>query len=387
LLSARRIEDLTGNIIVLNAGEKMSCDYIELANPGVQKLHPYQAGKPVSELERELGITNIVKLASNENPIGMSGLVRKALEKEYVDGCRYPDANGHYLKAALSEKLAVLPSQITLGNGSNDVLEMIAKVYVQSHHEVIFSEHAFCVYPIVAQSLGAKLVEVPAKDYGNDLDAILAAITEKTKMIFIANPNNPTGTWLGAEPLKSFIQKVPQNVIVVVDEAYTEYVTDGSIPNTIEWLSEFDNLVVTRTYSKAYGLAALRLGYAVSSEAICGLMNRLRQPFNVNSFALAAGIAVMEDHAYLQKAIEVNKSGMQQLVSNCESLGLSYIPSAGNFLTVDMGQNAMPIYEKLLRKGVIVRPVANYNMPNHLRISIGLELENQKYIDSINTIL
>jgi len=365
----------------------MSCDYIELANLGVQKLQPYLAGKPVSELERELGITNIVKLASNENPLGLSEKVKLAIEKEYTDGCRYPDANGHYLKAALSEKLDVNPSQITLGNGSNDVLEMIAKVYLQPHHEVIFAQHAFCVYPIVSQAIGATLIEVPAKEWGNDLDAMLAAITDKTKMIFIANPNNPTGTWLGESELKAFIQKVPANIIVVMDEAYTEYVTDGSIPNTIEWLCEFDNLVVTRTYSKAYGLASLRLGYAVSSEVICGLLNRVRQPFNVNSFALAAGIAALEDEAYLQQAISVNQSGMQQLVESCQQLDLKYIPSAGNFLTIDMGQNAMPIYEKLLHKGVIVRPVANYKMPNHLRVSIGLENENQKYIDALTEIL
>jgi len=365
----------------------MSCDYFEMANPGIQKLHPYLAGKPVSELERELGITNIVKLASNENPIGLSHKVKTAIEKEYVDGCRYPDANGHYLKSALSEKLGVLPTQITLGNGSNDVLEMIAKIYVQPHHEVIFAQHAFCVYPIVAQSLGAKLVEVPAKNWGNDLDRMLSAITDKTRMIFIANPNNPTGTWLGEQPLKEFIVKVPKNVIVVMDEAYTEYVTDDSIPNTIEWLGDYPNLVVTRTFSKAYGLASLRLGYAVTSEEICGLLNRVRQPFNVNSFALAAGMAVLDDHSYLDKAIEVNQNGMQQLIESCVQLGLEYIPSAGNFLTIDMRQNAMPIYEKLLHLGVIVRPVANYSMPNHLRVSIGLEQENQKYIDSINQVL
>jgi len=365
----------------------MSCDYIELANPGVQKLHPYMAGKPVSELERELGITNIVKLASNENPLGMSESVKQAIENEFIDGCRYPDSNGHYLKAALSEKMDVQASQITLGNGSNDVLEMIAKVFLQPQHEVIFAEHAFCVYPIVSQAIGAKLVEVPALQWGNDLTAMLAAITDKTKMIFIANPNNPTGTWLGENALKSFLKKVPSNIIVVMDEAYTEYVTDGSIPNTVEWLSEFDNLVVTRTYSKAYGLASLRLGYAVSSETICGLLNRVRQPFNVNSFALAAGIAALADEKYLDKVIAVNQSGMQQIVESCDSLKLNYIPSAGNFITIDMGQDAMPIYQKLLHKGVIVRPVANYNMPNHLRVSIGLEQENQKYIDALEQIL
>jgi len=365
----------------------MSCDYFELANPGVQKLHPYMAGKPVSELERELGITGIVKLASNENPLGLSELVVKAIQDETIDGCRYPDANGHYLKAALSERLRVSPSQITLGNGSNDVLEMIAKVYLQPHHEVIFAEHAFCVYPIVSQAIGATLVEVPAKEWGNDLEAMLAAITDKTRMIFIANPNNPTGTWLGEQPLKAFIKAVPSDIIVVMDEAYTEYVTDRSIPNTVDWLSEYENLVVTRTFSKAYGLASLRLGYAVTSELICGLLNRLRQPFNVNSFALAAGIAVLSDEAYLTKAISVNQSGMQQIIASCDDFDLQYIPSAGNFVTIDMAQAAMPIYEKLLHKGVIVRPVGNYNMPNHLRVSIGLEQENQKYIDAMKEIL
>jgi len=365
----------------------MSCDYFQLANPGVQKLHPYLAGKPVSELERELGISGIVKLASNENPLGLSAKVVKALTGEFNDGCRYPDANGHYLKAVLADRLEVSAEQITLGNGSNDVLEMIAKVYLQPHHEVIFSEHAFCVYPLVSQAIGSSLVEVPAKDWGNDLNAMLTAITDKTRMIFIANPNNPTGTWLADEPLKAFVKAVPNDVIVVVDEAYAEYVTDGSIPNTIEWLCEFENLVVTRTYSKAYGLASLRLGYAVTSELICGLLNRLRQPFNVNSFALAAGIAVLTDDNYLDRAIAVNQSGMQQIVESCKQLDLQYIPSAGNFVTIDMGQAAMPIYEKLLGKGVIVRPVGNYKLPNHLRVSIGLEAENQKYIDALNDIL
>jgi len=365
----------------------MSQDFNHLANPGVQKLHPYQAGKPVSELERELGITSIVKLASNENPLGVSDKVKQAIQNELTDACRYPDANGHYLKAALSERHNIDANQITLGNGSNDVLEMIAKIFVQPQYEVIYAEHAFCVYPIVCQALGAKLVEVPAKDWGNDLDAMLAAMTPSTKMIFIANPNNPTGTWLTSDKLKAFAKQVPKDVILVIDEAYTEYVTDGSIPNSIEWLSEFDNLVVTRTFSKAYGLASLRLGYSVSNPSICGLMNRVRQPFNVNSMALAAGIAVLEDHEYLNKAIAVNQAGMQQLIESCQQLDLQYIPSAGNFLTIDMAQDAMPVYQKLLHKGVIVRPVANYKMPNHLRVSIGLEHENQKYIDALQEIL
>jgi len=365
----------------------MKVKYTELAVPGVQRLQPYQAGKPISELERELGISNSVKLASNENPLGMSDKVKQALLGEFKDITRYPDSNGHYLKHALAEKHSITPEQITLGNGSNDVLELIARVFVQPGEEVVFSQYAFCVYPLVAQAIGAKLVEVPAKNWGNDLEAMLAAITERTRVIFLANPNNPTGTWLGEAELKRFVEQVPANVIVVVDEAYTEYVTDGSIPNTIEWLSEFENLIVTRTFSKAYGLAALRLGFSVSNEEIAGLLNRIRQPFNVNSLAMAAGMAALEDEAFLARSVQVNEAGMQQLVASCNELELDYIPSKGNFLTIDFATDAMPIYQALLREGVIVRPVANYKMPNHLRVSIGTEAENARYIEAVRKVL
>ncbi len=365
----------------------MSCDYVALANPGVQTLQPYLAGKPVSELERELGISQIVKLASNENPLGLSQQVKLAIDKEISQGSRYPDSNGHYLKSVLSERHNVAAGQITLGNGSNDVLEIIARTFLLPDHEVIFSQYAFCVYPLVSQAIGARLIEVPAKNWGNDLNAIFQAITDKTKMIFIANPNNPTGTWLTDKELKSFLVKVPSHIIVVVDEAYSEYVIDGSIPNSVEWLSDFENLIVTRTFSKAYGLASLRIGYSISSEIICGLLNRVRQPFNVNSFALAAAIAVLDDEQYLQQSISVNQQGMQQLIESCKQLDLSFIASVGNFLSIDMGVNAQPIYQKLLHKGVIVRPLANYKMPNHLRVSIGLSLENKKYISAITEIL
>lgn len=358
----------------------MSCDFIALANKGVQELHPYQPGKPISELERELGIKNIVKLASNENPIGISAKAKAAMEKEFADLARYPDANGYYLKAKLAERTGVSINQITLGNGSNDVLELIARVFVAPDHEVIFSQHAFVVYPIVTQAIGAKKVVIPAKDWGHDLEATAAAITPNTRMIFIANPNNPTGTWVNKTDLKAFMDKVPQNVIVVVDEAYYEYVEDSEYPQTIPWIKEYPNLIVTRTFSKAYGLAGVRAGYAVANEEITGLINRPRQPFNMNSLALAAAEAVLDDHAYLQKALDVNKSGMQQLISAFDELGYEYIPSVTNFITVDMKQAAGPLYQEMLQQGVIVRPVANYEMPNHLRISIGLEEENAKFI-------
>ncbi|ACV26316.1 histidinol-phosphate transaminase [Kangiella koreensis] len=358
----------------------MSCDFIALANKGVQELHPYQPGKPISELERELGITNIVKLASNENPIGLSGKAKAAMEKEFADLARYPDANGYYLKAKLSERLGVGINQITLGNGSNDVLELIARVFVAPEHEVIYSQHAFVVYPIVTQAIGAKKVIIPAKDWGHDLEATAAAITPNTRMIFIANPNNPTGTWVNKTDLKAFMDKVPQDVIVVVDEAYYEYVEDADYPQTVPWIKEYPNLIVTRTFSKAYGLAGARAGYAVANEEITGLINRPRQPFNMNSLALAAAVAVLDDHEYLQKALDVNKSGMQQLISAFDELGYDYIPSVTNFITVDMKQAAGPLYQQMLEQGVIVRPVGNYEMPNHLRISIGLEEENAKFI-------
>lgn len=358
----------------------MSCDFIALANKGVQELHPYQPGKPISELERELGISNIVKLASNENPIGISAKAKVAMEKEFADLARYPDANGYYLKAKLAERMGVGINQITLGNGSNDVLELIARVFVAPEHEVIFSQHAFVVYPIVTQAIGAKKVVIPAKDWGHDLEATAAAITPNTRMIFIANPNNPTGTWVNKTDLKAFMDKVPQDVIVVVDEAYYEYVEDSEYPQTIPWIKEYPNLVVTRTFSKAYGLAGVRAGYAVANEEITGLINRPRQPFNMNSLALAAAEAVLDDHAYLQKALDVNKSGMQQLISAFDEMGYDFIPSVTNFITVDMKQAAGPLYQQMLEQGVIVRPVANYEMPNHLRISIGLEEENAKFI-------
>jgi histidinol-phosphate aminotransferase len=364
-----------------------SPDYQKLAVKGVQALHPYQPGKPTSELARELGLSHIVKLASNENPLGFSPKVKKALENEYQEGTRYPDASGHYLKSLLAERLNIQTTQITLGNGSNDVLEIIARCFLTSNDEVIFSEHAFCVYSLISQAIGARLVEIPAKNWGNDLDGILKAITSQTKIIFIANPNNPTGTWLTETELKGFMLKVPSHILVVIDEAYTEYVTDGSIPQTIDWLNQFDHLIVTKTFSKAYGLASLRIGYAVANEGITSLLNRLRQPFNVNSFALSAAIAVLNDFDYLKQSIEVNSEGKEQLIIACMNQGLSYIPSAGNFLSIDMGRNAALIYEKLLHQGVIVRPIANYKMPHHLRVSIGLKTENQRYIDAIQSII
>lgn len=365
----------------------MSCDFKALATSGVQGLHPYLPGKPVEELERELGISDIVKLASNENPRGPGELVRQAVSAAVADLSRYPDSNGFELKRALSGKFEVAENCITLGNGSNDVLDLLGRTFIRAGDEVIYSEYGFLVYALVTQAMEAKAVVTPAKAYGHDLEAMAAAITERTRMIFIANPNNPTGTWLGEAELSAFLDKVPAHIIVVLDEAYTEYVALEDFPDGLKLMSEYPNLVVTRTFSKAYGLAAMRVGFAVANEAITDLLNRIRQPFNVNSIALKAAVATLNDEAYLAESVRLNTEGMVQLEQGLVQLGLEWIPSAGNFLTVDMKQDAGPLYQALLHEGVIVRPVANYGMPNHLRISIGLPEENQRCLGALAKVL
>lgn len=366
----------------------MSCDLIELAGAGVQGLSPYQPGKPVEELERELGIRNIVKLASNENPLGVSALALEAARAALRDVTRYPDGSGFRLKRKLSERLGVDESGITLGNGSNDLLEFIARVWLGPAQECIFSAHAFAVYPLVTQAVGAKAVVVPAKGWGHDLAAMAEAVTDATRVIFIANPNNPTGTWLTETQIREFLSRVPEAVVVVLDEAYFEYgTTQPDYPDGVKLLAEHPNLIVTRTFSKAWGLAGLRVGYGLSSAPIADLLNRVRQPFNVNSVALAASEAVLDDSVFLEQSIHVNQEGLEQLEKACDAMGLAYIPSLGNFLAIDFGREAMPIFDHLLREGVIVRPVANYAMPTFLRVSVGLAEENQRFIDALEKVL
>lgn len=364
----------------------MTCDLLQLATPGVAKLQPYHPGKPIEELERELGLKNIIKLASNENPLGPGPKVKEVLNGS-IDLSRYPDGNGHALKMALSDYHAIDPAQLTLGNGSNDVLELIARAIVNSDDEVIFSAHAFAVYPLVTQAIGAKSVIVTARDWGHDLEAMQAAITERSRLIFVANPNNPTGTWVGNSELRDFIENIPEGVIIVVDEAYFDYVEEKDYPNCVEWISEFPNLLVTRTFSKAHGLAGLRIGYGVSHKDLADLMNRVRQPFNVNSMALVAAEAALKDTDHINRSVSLNQAGMRQLTEAFDSMGLHYIPSAGNFICVDLQQACIEIYQQLLHEGVIVRPIDNYGMPNHLRITIGLEEENKKFISALAKVL
>lgn len=367
----------------------MSCDFLSLALPGVQKLSPYVPGKPVEELAREFGLNpeSIVKLASNENPLGPAPSVMAAVQKVLPELTRYPDGNGFVLKQALSERFGFDLAMITLGNGSNDILELLGRAFAMPGDEVVFSAHAFAVYPIVTQAVGATAVQVPARNWGHDLEAMAAAITPATKLVFIANPNNPTGTWFEQGEFEAFMARVPDHVLVVLDEAYTEYVVADDALNGFDHVARYPNLIVCRTLSKAYGLAALRVGYCISHPQVADVLNRIRQPFNVNSLALAAAVAALDDQAYLDESRQLNQQGMRQLEEGLTRLGLEWIPSRGNFIAVDVGRDAEPVYQGLLRSGVIVRPVAGYGMPNHLRVSIGLERENQRFLDALAGVL
>jgi histidinol-phosphate aminotransferase len=357
----------------------MICDPCERAPANIRAIAPYQPGKPISELARELGLAEqtIVKLASNENPLGASPKGLSAAQDSLADIARYPDGSGFELKAALSRRFGVEASRIVLGNGSNDVLELAARAFLAPGTSAVYSQHAFAVYPLAVQASGATGITTRARDYGHDLAAMAAAVCDDTRMVFIANPNNPTGTLLSNEELDGFLHEVPHHVVVVLDEAYGEYLSADRQSRALQWLEQFPNLIVTRTFSKAYGLAGLRVGYALGSRGIADLMNRVRQPFNVTSPALAAAAAALDDSEFLERSYALNQLGMKQLAQGFDKLGLEAIPSAGNFISVKVGP-AQAVFQALLSRGVIVRPVGNYGMPEHLRISIGLAQENAK---------
>ncbi len=361
--------------------------FLELADPWIAGLSPYIPGKPLAELERELGIGDAVKLASNENPLGPGPRVRAAIASALAEVGRYPDGSGFELRCALAEYHGLSPQAVTLGNGSNDILDLVARVFLHPGVESVFSEYAFAVYPIATQAVGAIARVAPARSYGHDLEAMARLVSDKTRVVWIANPNNPTGTWLAAEPLRAFIGSLPKGCVVVIDEAYTEYVSEADFPDASRWLAAFPNLIVTRTFSKVYGLAGLRVGYALSDPAIAELLNRVRQPFNVNSLAQAAAIAALADREHVRVSVELNRAGLRQFTQAFERLGIGYIPSVANFITIDCGRPAGPVNEALLKRGIIVRPLANYGLPNHLRISIGLEAENARCIAALAEIL
>lgn len=360
----------------------------ELAPSHIRSIAPYQPGKPISELARELGLdaAGIVKLASNENPLGISPLAKQAIADVLAGIALYPDGNAFELKQAICAKFGVEASQIVPGNGSNDVLEIAARAFLSPSQEAVYSQHAFAVYPLVTQAIGATGISTPARDFGHDLEAMRAAVTEKTRLLFIANPNNPTGTLLDKAELHAFLQDMPRQVLVVLDEAYDEYLADDRKSESISWLKEFDNLVVTRTFSKAYGLAGLRVGFALAHPAVADMMNRVRQPFNVNNMAQAAAAAALKDDAFVRRSRDLNDAGMRQMTEGLNQLGLRYIPSFGNFVSFHV-TDAATVNRKLLERGVIVRPIFAYEMPDWLRVSIGLPQENARFLQAMGDIL
>lgn len=364
----------------------MANRFEQFAAPGIRRLAPYVPGKPTEQLERELGITGSIKLASNENPLGPGPHARAALSAAIAGVGMYPDGSGHVLRARLAAKHKLAIGQVTLGNGSNDVLVLLAGTFLTQDCEAVYSQYAFAVYPIAVQASGAKACIAAANPpdhrmpLGHDPAAILAAIGPKTRIVFLANPNNPTGTWLTGPELESLIQAVPSEVIIVLDEAYHEYSIGAGVPDGSAWLARYPNLVVARTFSKAYGLAGLRVGYTLSHPDIADLLNRVRQPFNVSVVGLAAAAAALDDDEHVAATVALNRIGLSRLREGLAALGLGVLPSAGNFLLCDLRRPAAPVSDALLRRGVIVRPVANYDLPNHLRISTGTAEQNERLL-------
>ena len=359
---------------------------VEQALSYVRAISPYQPGKPITELAREMGIPveKIVKLASNENPLGMSPMAKRAVEAAINGIERYPDQFD--LIKAVAERCGVAQNQVVLGNGSNDVLDLIARVFLAPGRSAVFAQHAFAVYPLATLSTGAELISTPAKNYGHDLNAMRAAIRPDTRIVWIANPNNPTGNFLPYPEVRAFLETVPPDVVVVLDEAYNDYLAPAERVDTAAWIKDFPNLVVTRTFSKIFGLAGLRVGYAIASAEVADLMNRVRQPFNVNNLAIAAAVAALDDHQFVAESYELNRRGMAQLLAGLKRLGLEYIPSHGNFVTFKV-PGAAEVNQRLLKQGVIVRPIAGYGLPDWLRVTIGTEPDNARFLEALEKAL
>jgi histidinol-phosphate aminotransferase len=353
----------------------------------VRDLIPYVPGKPVEELERELGIRDAIKIASNENPLGPSPLALNAISEALSKINRYPDGDAFYLKHKLAERLGVKPENLIFGNGSNEVIEIVARTFMKPGDEAVTGQFAFIVFPIVTQAVGAKAIISPMPGLTHDLRDMFDRITTKTKAVFIANPNNPTGTMVKKDELEWFLERVPEDIIVVMDEAYFDYVDDPDYPNSLDYQNTGKSIITVRTFSKIYGLAGLRLGFGVSSEEIISYMNRVREPFNVNSLAQIAAYAALDDKEHVAKSREINREGLQYLTKELKKLNLPFIPSFTNFILVDLDSDPIPIYNALLREGVIVRPVINYGLKTHIRVTVGLPEENYRFIRAIKKVL
>ncbi len=363
----------------------------------IKSLIPYEPGKPIEELERELGIKNSIKLASNENPIGPSHEAVKAIEKSLTNLHRYPDGSGFYLKEAIAEFFKLNPSNIIIGNGSNEIIELAVRTFLNPGDEIIMADQAFIVYRIVTQSVNCKGIIVPLKDFTHDLDKMSNAVTGKTRMIFISNPNNPTGTAVGKKDVERFMNRIRGDIIVVFDEAYYEYVERDDFPYTIEYVRAGKNAIVLRTFSKIYGMAGLRIGYGFAKEELVGYMNRVRQPFNTNSLAQIGAIAALKDINHLEKSREVNRKGKEYLYEELKRLGIEYVPTEANFILIktcsdpesssgESMKKGREVYNRLLKKGIIIRPLDGYKLPDYIRVTIGLPEDNERFIEALKEV-
>lgn len=356
-------------------------------NPGIDTIKAYQGGKPIEEVKRELGISNIIKLASNENPLGPSPLAQQAIKEISTQVHFYPDGNAFYLKADLAKHLGVTEDHLILTNGSNEVLQLVGETYLGPGDEVIYAEGAFVVYGLVATVTGATPVVVPMQNDTHHLPAMAAAITDKTKAIFIANPNNPTGTMVTAKETAHFMAQVPEDVLVIFDEAYYEYVTHPEYPHTLPYVMDGRNFIITRTFSKIYGLAGLRIGYGIAPPPVIATMNPVRQPFNCNAVAQAAARAAITDTEYVKESQMLNEQGKVFLYHAFEDLGLRYIKTEGNFIMVFVNQPGADMAEAMMKKGVIVRAMAGYGYPDAIRVTIGKQKENERFLEVLSSLI
>ncbi|HOW59866.1 MAG TPA: histidinol-phosphate transaminase [Candidatus Omnitrophota bacterium] len=347
----------------------------------IQNISPYEPGKPIKELQREYGIRNVTKLASNENPLGPSGKAIRAMRRAIRDAHLYPEGSCYYLLNRLAQELKLDSGHIIFGNGSNEIIELLARGFLSEGDEVISSEKTFLVYPILSQVCGAKFRAVPMKDYRYDLQAILEAITPKTKLIFIANPNNPTGTYVTAGEVEDFLAKVPEHVVVCFDEAYVDFVDAEDFPKMLSYIkNEHSNVVVLRTFSKAYGLAGLRIGYCLASKEMVAYLHKIRQPFNVNSIAQAAATAALDDEFFRWRTKWLVLRGKKFFYRRFKKLGLEYLPTQANFILVNVRGDGQEIFQDLLRSGMIVRAMNAYNLPDWIRITIGRRSQNVQLV-------
>ncbi|WP_153076793.1 histidinol-phosphate transaminase [Paraburkholderia bonniea] len=371
----------------------MTTELRPVAPAYIGSLKPYQAGKPIEETAREYGLpeASIIKLASNENPLGMPPAARAAIDAILQGGARYPDPNGHALKTALAQRYKIEKNWITLGNGSSDILELVARAFLQAAQpeqdcNAVSSQYAFMAWQNAVKATGARMIQVPAKDYGHDLDAMAKAVTPATRVVYLANPNNPTGTFFSLEQLSAFLERIPGDVVVLLDEAYNEYLEPQLRYDSTELVRRYPNLVVSRTFSKAFGLAGLRVGFALATPYVTDLLNRVRQTFNVNSLAQAAAIAALSDDDYLNESYRLNREGIVQFYALCKELGLTYVESQGNFVVIKVG-NSAELFDALLRRGIIVRKVVDYGLGEWLRVTVGLPKENARFFAALRELV